>query len=235
MDKDKQYVTRRRIVGSLSVGAFLTILLLLTLLFQRVFSPYMHSVDNFLAFLHSFGWKGRLILFALQCLQIIVALIPGEIIELGAGYAYGAIEGTLICLAGVALSSAAVFLLVKKWGIPMVESFISRERIQELRFINSEKKLNRLVFILFFLPGTPKDMLTYLIGLTDMRTPHFLAISLLARIPSIVSSTVCGQYLGKQDNFSAGIIIGITAIISLSGYLLYLYIVKKRRNEDAQG
>ncbi len=234
MDKDKQYVTRRRIVSGLSVGAFLVILLLLTLLFQKVFSPYMHSVEDFLSFLHSFGWKGRLILFALQCLQIIVALIPGEIIELGAGYAYGAIEGTFICLAGVALSSVAVFLLVKKWGIPMVESFITREQIQELRFINSEKKRNRLVFILFFIPGTPKDILTYFIGLTDMRTSTFLVITLIARIPSVVSSTVCGQYLGRQDYLTAGIIIGVTAIISMLGYFLYLRIVKKRQNKDAQ-
>lgn len=230
MDKqDKRYVKRRRIFNGISIGVFIVILVLLTLLFKKVFAPHIRSAEDLLQYLHSFGWTGRLILFGLQCAQIIVALIPGEVIELGAGYAYGAIEGTLICLAGVALSSAVVFLLVKKLGSPMVETFITRERIRDLRFMNTEDKLKRLVFLLFFIPGTPKDVLTYFVGLTDMRLSTFLSITLIARIPSVVSSTICGQYLGKQDYLTAFIIIVITAAISLAGLILYRRIIKKKR------
>ncbi len=228
---DALYTKRRKLFSGISILIFIAVTILFTLLFSKVFAQHIESSETLLAFLESFGWKGRFILFGLQCLQIIVALIPGEIIELGAGYAYGAIEGTLLCLAGIALSTSIVFLLVKRIGTPMVETFISRERIKELRFINTERKLNRIVFLLFFIPGTPKDMLTYFVGLTDMKLSTFLPITLIARIPSVVSSTICGQYLGRENYLTALIVYGITATVSLSGYFLYTKIVKRHRND----
>lgn len=220
-DNDRLYVTRRRIFSICTLIAFFVILGLITWLFTATFSPHMQSPETFRAFLQTFGWKGRLILFGLQCAQIIIAFIPGEIIELGAGYAYGAVEGTLICLAGVALSSAAVFLLVKKVGVTLVETIISREKIREFRFINTEQKLKRLVFLLFFIPGTPKDAFTYLVALTDMKLQTFLALTLVARIPSILSSTISGQFLGQEDYLTAIIVYAITGTASILGYAAY--------------
>lgn len=223
------YQRRRKILSAVSLIAFVIILVLLTILFTRVFAPYLQSSEEFHAFLESYGWRGRFILFGLQCAQIVIALIPGEIVELGAGYAYGAIEGTLICLGGIALSSSLIFLLTKKIGTPLVEMFISREKIRELRFINSEKKLKRLVFLLFFIPGTPKDVLTYFVGLTNLQLSQFLAITLVARIPSVLSSTICGQYLGKEDYLTAAIVYAITAAISAIGYLIYNKVIQRRK------
>ena len=133
--QDEKYIKKRRLLSLLSLVLFAIVLLLLTWLFVKVLYPYMESTEKFRAFLETFGWKGRLILFGLQVLHVVIALIPGEIIELGAGYAYGALQGVLICLAGVALSSSLIFWLTKKIGTPLVEVFISRERINELRFI----------------------------------------------------------------------------------------------------
>jgi uncharacterized membrane protein YdjX (TVP38/TMEM64 family) len=211
---------------------FLIILVLLTLLFTRYFAPYLRSSEEFQSFLETFGWKGRFILLGLQFLQVIIAFIPGEVVELGAGYAYGAVEGTLICMAGVAASSSLIFLLTKKVGIGLVETFISREKISELRFINSEYKLKRLVFLLFFIPGTPKDVLTYFVGLTNLRLSQFLSLSLIARIPSVVSSTVCGQMLGSRDYLTAAIVYAVTGGVSLLGYYLYNRFIRKRRRTE---
>ncbi len=230
---EAQYMKRRRIFGAVSLALFALVLVLLTYLFVNVFAPYLKSAEEFQAFLEAYGWRGRLILFALQCAQVVVALIPGEVIELVAGYAYGAIEGTLLCMAGVALSSSLIFLLTKKFGTPLVELFISREKINELRFINSEKKLKRVIFILFFIPGTPKDVLTYFVGLTDIPLSSFLFISLVARIPSIVSSTLCGRLIGSQDYVKAVIVYAITACVSLLGYLLYNKILQHKRNRKS--
>ena len=217
----KAYQCRRKIVSSVSLLIFLTVLVLLTLLFTRIFAPYMRSSEQFRAFLDAFGWKGRFILLGVQFLQVVVAFIPGEVVELGAGYAYGAIEGTLLCLIGVAASSSIIFLLTKKIGAPLAEAFISREKISELRFINSEQKLKRLVFLLFFIPGTPKDVLIYFVGLTSLRLPQFLIISLIARIPSILSSTICGQMLGSKNYVTALVVYAITGGVSILGYYLY--------------
>ena len=228
------YLKRRKWFSAISLLIFAVVLVLLTLFFTKILGPYLSSTEQLRAFLDSYGWKGRFILLGLQCLQVVIALIPGEVIELGAGYAYGAVEGLLICLAGVAVSSAAIFLLVKKLGTPMVELFISREKIQQFKFINSEKKLKRLVFLLFLIPGTPKDALTYFVGLTEMKLSTFLGLSLLARIPSVVSSTISGQLLGDKDFLTAGIVYAITGVISIAGYLIYSYVMKKRENNETK-
>lgn len=228
---EARYVRRRKWFSAISLLLFAVVLVLLTLWFTRVLAPYLGSTEELRAFLDGYGWTGRFILFGLQCVQVVVALIPGEVVELGAGYAYGAVEGTLICLAGVALSSALIFWLVKKIGMPMVEMFISREKISQLRFINDTRKLKRLVFLLFFIPGTPKDVLTYFVGLTELTTSQFLAITLLARIPSVVSSAICGQMLGDEHFITAGIVYAVTGAISGIGYWIYRAISKRKKTE----
>ena len=229
---DLQYHRRRKWFGIVSILAFAILLVLLTLFFTKILAPYLGSTEELRSFLDSYGWKGYLILMGLQCLQVVIALIPGEVIELGAGYAYGALRGTAICLIGVAISSALIFLLVKKVGISLVETFISREKIQQLRFINSEKKLKRVVFWLFFIPGTPKDILTYFVGLTNMKLSEFLWISLIARIPSVLSSTMSGQMLGDKHFITAGIVYAVTGAVSVIGYILYNHIVHRRNHSS---
>lgn len=230
-EPDIRYHRRRKWFAAISLMLFAVIFILLTLFFTKILSPYLKSTEDLRSFLDSYGWKGYLILMGLQCLQVVVALIPGEVVELGAGYAYGAVEGTLICLVGVAISSALIFLLVKKIGISLVEIFVSREKIQQLRFINSERKLKRVVFLLFFIPGTPKDVLTYFVGLTDMRLSEFLLITLTARIPSVVSSTISGQMLGDKRFVTAGIVYAVTCVISLIGYALYKHFIEHRQRD----
>ena len=232
-DNRTQYIVRRKWLSAVSLVTFVVILVLLTLLFTKVLSPYLKSADKLREFLETYGWKGRFILLGLQCLQVVVAFIPGEIIELGAGYAYGAFQGLLICLVGVALSSSIIFLLVKKIGAPMVEMFISREKMNQLAFLNDEQKLKRLTFWLFFIPGTPKDVLTYFVGLTDMSLWQFLFITLIARIPSVISSTVCGQMLGDKDYVTAALVFAVTGIVSIIGYYLYNRFVELKKQEKA--
>ena len=230
-NENRIYLRNRRWFAIFSVVAFAVVLVLLTLFFVKVLAPYMGSSEQFQTFLEGYGWKGRFILLAIQVLQVFIALIPGEVVELAAGYAYGGWEGTLLCIAGIAIASAAIFLLVKKVGAPLVETLISREKIQELRFINSENKLKRVIFLLFLIPGTPKDILTYFVGLTQIRLSAFLAISLIARIPSLVSSTFCGQMLADKDYWAAGIVYAVTGGMSILGYWLYNRIVKRRQSK----
>lgn len=231
---DMRYQRRRQWFGALSLLLFAVVFILLTLFFTKILAPYLKSTEELRSFLDSYGWKGYLILLGLQCLQVFIALIPGEVVELGAGYAYGALEGTLICLVGVAISSALIFLLVKKVGVTLVETFVPREKIQQLRFINSERKLKRVVFLLFFIPGTPKDILTYFVSLTDMRLSEFLLITLTARIPSLVSSTISGQMLGDRQFFTAGIVYAVTCIISAIGYYCYKFILRHQQVKATQ-
>jgi uncharacterized membrane protein YdjX (TVP38/TMEM64 family) len=162
-------------------------------------------------------------------LQVFVALIPGELLETGAGYAFGPVWGTVICYAGVAMASALVFLLTRRFGVKLVEVFISREKINQLSFLRTERKRNTLVFLLFLIPGTPKDLLTYFVGLTDMKLGSFLLISLIARLPSVLSSTAGGHLLGEGDYVGALWLYGITGAVSIVGLLIYNAIMRKKQ------
>ncbi len=223
---------RRQILGIITLTAIVLAAALITIFVSRNLIGKIRSPEDFRVFIDSFGWTGRLVFFGLQLLQVVIAFIPGEPLEIGAGYAFGAVEGTLLCMAGVAVGSTLIFILTRRFGVKLVELFFSREKINDLRFINSEKKLKRLIFILFFIPGTPKDLFTYFAGLTRIRLYEFLTISILARIPSVISSTVGGNLFGSSQYVSAIILFGVTGIISLGGIALYSRIIKHHQKSD---
>jgi uncharacterized membrane protein YdjX (TVP38/TMEM64 family) len=103
----------------------------------------------------------------------------------------------------------------------MVEVFVPKEKIESLSFLNNQKKLGVTLFIIYLIPGTPKDVITYLIGLTPMKLWVFLVLTGIARIPSIVTSTMCGEALGVKNWTAAIIIYAVTAVASVIGIYLY--------------
>ena len=226
------YSRRKKWLSGISLAVVIALAVLLTLFIGN----WLHSFSDseFRDYIRSFGAAGWLVFLGLQFLQVFIALIPGELLETAAGFAFGPWLGTLLCYAGITLASALVFGLTRRFGVKLVEVFISREKINELRFLNSEKKRNGLIFLLFFIPGTPKDLFTYFVGLTDIKFSTFLVISMIARIPSLLSSTIGGHLLGDGNLTGAIWLYGITGGISIIGLLLYnAYIRYKRRNANS--
>ena len=218
---------RKRILALIAAVIVFCLVTFLTSFLIVRFSKIAKSGEEFRDFIDSYGAYGSLIAIAVQAVQVLIALIPGEFVEIGMGYAYGWFEATLFSLVGVAIGSSVIFLFVKKFGIRFVEIFVSTDKINQLKFIRDEQKLNRLTFILFFIPGTPKDLITYFIGLTRMTLKDFLGITLFARIPSVVSSTVGGNFIGDGRYIEAVILFIITGAVSLIGLKLYKLIMKK--------
>ena len=132
----------------------------------------------------------------------------------------------ILCLLGTIVGSAIIYAFTRRFGVKMVEAFISREKFDSSKFIHNSRKLNILIFVLFFIPGTPKDLITYFIGLTPMKLSTFLALSTIARIPSVVSSTLGGNAMGLRNYGVALVVFAITLVISGIGLLIYTKIVK---------
>ena len=226
---DTNYLRKRRIFAICSLIVFLALFTWATIFISKQMLQFANTPEKLKEYITSFGWKSRFVFLGIQCIQIIIAFIPGEIVEVGAGYTFGAVEGSLLCMAGILISSALVFLLTRWLGVQLVEIFVSREKINELRFINNEQKLKRVIFLLFFIPGTPKDLLTYFIGLTRIRLHEFLIITMIARLPSLLSSTIGGYAIAQKNYITAIIIFAITGAVSLAGMKIYSIIVKKRQ------
>ena len=189
---------------------------------------FVREPERFRAWVDSSGFVSRVIFVGMVIFQLIIALIPGEPLEMGAGYAFGAWEGTILCIIGCVIGSALVFLFVRRFGVKLVEVFFPREKIRSLRFLQDSRRLDLLTFIVFFIPGTPKDLLSYFIGLTDMKLGTWLLITAVARIPSIVTSTVTGDALGLKDYQFALIAFGVTLALSLAGILVYRRLSARR-------
>ena len=222
-----QYERRRKVLAGISLAVVLMLVVVLTLFVSRWLRSF--SRDDFREYLRSFGAGGWLVMLGLQILQVFIALIPGEIVESAAGYAFGPWLGTAICYLGISMASALIFTLTRRYGVRLVEVFISREKINELRFLNTEQKRNTLIFLLFFIPGTPKDLLTYFVGLTDIRLRTFLLLSMVARIPSVLTSTFGGHLLGEERYIGAVILYGVTGLLSLLGLMGYNRYLKKKQ------
>ena len=221
------YARRRKILAGIS----LAVVLLLAVFVTLFVSYWLHSFsqDDFRDYVRSFGVLAPLVMLGLQILQVFIALIPGEIVESAAGYVLGPWLGTAVCYLGIAIASILIFSLTRRYGVRLVEVFISREKIKELRFLNTERKRDTLIFLLFFIPGTPKDLLTYFVGLTDIRLRTFLLLSMVARIPSLITSTFGGHLLGEERYIGAVILYGITGLLSLLGMAGYQFYLKKKQ------
>lgn len=167
--------------------------------------------------LESLGIGGWVAFLGIQVIQVVVAMIPGEPIEILAGILYGPLWGTLTCMLGIFIGSIIVYLLVRKLGMPIVSIFIDPEKFQNLRILQDERRFERIAFLLFFIPGTPKDLLTWAAGLIHIRPLRFFILSTIARLPSILTSTLAGTTLLSGDFSATVLIFVVTGCISIVG------------------
>lgn len=182
-----------------------------------VFEP--NGVDRLISDIKDQGPVGVLILLGLQLLQIVVAFIPGEVVQVAAGMLYGPFFGSLIILVGCVISSSIIYTLVHKLGAPFVQSMVSEKYLVKFYEFERSGKLNLIVFILFLIPAMPKDVFTYLVPLTNMRMRAFLVLSTIGRIPGVIISTYAASGLAEGDMATSLIIFGIAAVLMILGII----------------
>ena len=179
----------------------------------------------------SHGIWGKLLYMGMMALQVVVVLIPGEPFELAGGYAFGWFQGTVLALSGFVIGSSLVFTLVRKYGVKLVEVFFSKDKINELGFLKNPKKTKIIAFIIMMIPGTPKALISYLAGLTKLDMKEWLTIVAVARIPSLISSTIPGAAAGSENYVLAIVVWVLSLIISAFGVAYYRRICKEQAEE----
>lgn len=225
----KKHLTKKQ-QKTLCIAAVAAALILTVLIAWRVGVPLVRIAsepEKFRDWVNSNGFGGRLAYVGMVILQVVIAVLPGEPFEIAAGYAFGAVEGTLLCLASATAGSVLVFCLVRRFGMPLAEVFFPREKLAGIRFLKTSPKRNLIFFAIFMIPGTPKDLLCYFAGLTDMKLSRWLLICSVGRLPSLITSTVGGDALGDSDYGFAIAVFAVTLVISLAGVLVYRLICKR--------
>lgn len=218
----------KKIASATVIMAFILFCAAVGWFIGRPLIQFVGEPEKFRAWVQISGIWGMIAFVGMTVFQVIIAFVPGEPLEIGAGYAFGAVWGTVLCVVGITIGSLIVFWLVRTFGVKLLEVFFTYEKIKSLKFLQNEKRLALITFFLFFLPGTPKDLLTYFVGLTKIDFKGFLFIVAVARIPSVITSTIGGSLLGSEKYILAIIAFGVTLLISIVGWIVYNRISKKK-------
>ena len=233
MDKHVFTAKQKKLIGWAAIAIFLLLSAVVGWFVGRPLVRFASQPEQFRQWVDDHGLMGCAAYVGMVFLQVVVAVIPGEPLEISGGYAFGAVRGSLLCLLGAFLGSVAVFALVRRFGRELVDIFFPREKLEKLKFLQSSPKRDLLFWIVFVVPGTPKDLLCYFAGLTDLSWGKWLLICSAGRLPSIITSTVGGSAVGGRQYLFAILVFAGTMALSAVGLLIYRGLC--RRHEKKQG
>lgn len=162
--------------------------------------------------INSYGEYSILAFILLQILQVVVFFIPGEIVQIAGGYIFGILSGSVISLVGICLGSIIIFIICNIYGKPFVEKVISKRHLNFFKKILKFGSVNYIVFLLYLIPGIPKDALAYICGISDISLKNFVIYSTLGRFPGIFLSAYFGAKIGTDNK---PLLIGIAIIATV--------------------
>jgi uncharacterized membrane protein YdjX (TVP38/TMEM64 family) len=209
---------------------FFVILIAFSALFLSIFWNYLSpwvvdwyslvtSKEKARAWLMSFGSAAPLVFIIIQSLQVVIAPIPGEATGFLGGYLFGISKGFLFSTVGLTLGSTVAFLLGRWLEIHFVEKVVKKETLEKFDFI-IERQGALIAFLLFLIPGFPKDYLCFILGLSKMPLRVFLLINIIGRMPGTFFLTLQGANIYKGNYVTFFILSGI---FLSAGLLMLLY------------
>lgn len=179
--------------------------------------------SKFRSYLLSFGSHSVLVFCAFQVLQVLIAPIPGELLQVAGGYIYGIWWGTLYSMLGIYSGSIIAFYIARWLGWPLLRVFLPADKMEHLSFLLNSQKSIIGIFIIFLIPGIPKDVLSYVAGATPVNFANFFIAASLGRLPGIFMSAYIGSSLQGQ-NYTAAM--GVT-LVSLLLFILGISLQKR--------
>lgn len=195
----------------------------LTLALWKPMVNFIQDPDTLSLWIAEAGILGPIVFMLLNTAQVLLAIIPGGPFEVAAGALFGPWLGTLMCDIAMTAGGMMTFFFVRKFGMKFIELFVDREEIESVKFLHTNEKSTSLLFLFFLFPGTPKDLMCYVVGLTDIKWTQWLIINFIGRFPAILLSALGGSALGEQKY---GIFIAAFAII-IALYFLGTFLYKK--------
>jgi len=172
-----------------------------------------------ISFLDSFGPLSVVIFIGIQVLQVLFAPIPGEVTGFIGGYVYGMLPGTLYSTIGLTIGSWLAFALSRTLGMTFVERIISPKIIGQYDHIMKHRG-TWVAFLLFLIPGFPKDALCYVLGLSHIRIKTFLIITTIGRLLGTAMLSAQGSCIRNNQGTTFLIVMAVSLVIFIVGYFL---------------
>jgi len=206
---------------TIGVSAFLLVFFCLALYLLIYHSDiYLTYLDRkrLVAFIKSYGSFSPVIFVALQIFQVLFAPIPGEVTGFIGGFLYGNFFGVLYSTIGLGVGSWLAFIFARWAGQPLVERIVRYKTIQRYDYLMAHQG-TWIAFLLFLIPGFPKDYLCYILGLGHMDLKTFLIISTAGRFLGTVLLTIQGHLVREKNYWVLGIVIGLSLLAVLIAFL----------------
>lgn len=181
------------------------------------------SFDDILAFMETYRTQSIFIYIGVQVLQIIISVIPGQAFQFAAGYLYGFVLGLLFSIIGAVIGTTITFFLAKLLGKDAIHLFFGEERMAYFMERLNSKRAYTLVFLLYLIPGLPKDVISYAAGISEMNFKAFLTLSLLGRILGMSGSLIVGALYFREHY------VGM-ALISIFAVAAFIICILKRKD-----
>lgn len=204
---DKKTLIDLVIIGVITVGVLL-------LLYTLDLFHLLTDKDRLVGLIEEHRTYAALIFIGLQAIQVLVAILPGEVTGFVGGIFFGPFWGIVFSTIGLALGSWIAFNLAQRFGRPLINIVVKQETIKRFDYVMRHKGLF-LAFLLFLIPAFPKDILCYMLGLGHMRQVEFLAVSIVGRLLGTTLLTLGGTFFrdGRYGAFFTMIGIGIGIIL----------------------
>lgn len=211
----------QRIAAVTLIGIVALTSAILCILYGKPLWDFVSDTEKFRAWIESKGAAGPLLFLVLRTVQTVVKIVPSEPFEIGAGYAFGTWVGCFYCMLGTFLGSLIIIAIARKFGTKLVNLFVPQQKLESVRLLQQADKVNALLFIIYLIPATPKDVITYFVGVLPVRIPMFLLLTTIARFPSVISSTICGSALGDRNWWLVIGVYAATVVLGAVGMFFY--------------
>lgn len=209
--------------------------IMLMMTFITIYTIKYINIDQVIGSIATLPFVIKVItMIGLIALQIFLAFLPGEPLELASGYIFGSFQGTLVCLAGSMIGTIIVYYLARMFQHSIIDKMFNQDKVAEVKQLFSSKKSKFWLFIIFLIPGTPKDVITYLVSLSDIDLKQWLLLTTVGRIPSIVTSTYLTGSLKEGNIMLALLILVVTIILVIGGTIYYKKIINLNKLEEGE-
>lgn len=207
------------IIKAVLLLLFLAAAVILTIKYSPFFTGYIKNPEKFGTLLRSYGNVSIAVFIGFQVAQVVIAAIPGEIVQITGGYVYGTVLGTVYSVAGIFIGSVIAFYIARLLGYSLIKVFISQEKLDKFNYLINNPKSEVIMFVLFLLPGVPKDMVTYIAGLTPIKPLVFFMLSIVGRFPALVVTSYIGANMQEGNYLTVLIVAVIACILCVAGLL----------------
>lgn len=224
LTRKKEYIILCKSKKMLILKIFLFACCILLVALMIKYLPFIISITlsltKFRDYIVSLGSLGAGVFIFFQMLQTVIAPIPGEVIQIAGGYIYGVPLGMIYTNIGFLLGAIIAFYFTRFIGTHFIEKLVKKEKFKWIMDIMDNKKFTIILFVIFLVPGIPKDFLLYVAGLTPIKPLKFFGIILVARFPSLLASVSIGSNI-NNGNYMSTVIVSVIALIAFVIGLIY--------------